>query len=133
MSAVLLAVFNDYLTADRTRLALFEDGFPTDRVELTACCEPGRAGLQPAALLHDKLTQYFGTLFEHEPTYAERIADQLDNGAATVTVHPRGAIEIQRATFILQHAGPVELAEHDCANQRFEHAAGRATVSAARA
>ena len=36
MSAVLLAVFNDYETADRVRLELFRDGFPTDRVDLTA-------------------------------------------------------------------------------------------------
>ena len=44
MSAVLLAVFNDYEAAERVRLTLFRDGFPTDRVELTATCELGRAG-----------------------------------------------------------------------------------------
>jgi len=36
MSAVLLAVFNDYETADRMRVTLVKDGFPTDRVHLTA-------------------------------------------------------------------------------------------------
>ena len=36
MSAVLLAIFPDYDVASRIRLALFEDGFPTDRIELTA-------------------------------------------------------------------------------------------------
>jgi hypothetical protein len=45
MSAVLLAVFNDYGAAERVRIDLVRDGFPTDRVEVTACCEPGRAGL----------------------------------------------------------------------------------------
>ena len=49
MSAVLLAVFNDYETADRVRLELFRDGFPTDRVDLTAVCDLGRAACQPAA------------------------------------------------------------------------------------
>jgi len=49
MSAVLLAVFNEYGVADRVRTRLVGDGFPTDRVELTASCEPGRAGLHPAA------------------------------------------------------------------------------------
>jgi hypothetical protein len=42
MSAVLLAVFNEYGVADRVRTKLVGDGFPTDRVELTASCEPGR-------------------------------------------------------------------------------------------
>ena len=36
MSAVILAVFNDYETAERVRVMLVRDGFPTDRVELTA-------------------------------------------------------------------------------------------------
>ncbi len=40
MSAVLLAVFNEYGVADRVRTRLVGDGFPTDRVELTASCEP---------------------------------------------------------------------------------------------
>ena len=48
MSAVLLAVFNNYEAADRVRLELVRDGFPTDRVELTAACEPGRAAYVPA-------------------------------------------------------------------------------------
>src|SRR5437016_5537340 len=45
MSAVLLAVFNDYETAERVRVILVRDGFPTDRVELTASCDLGRAAL----------------------------------------------------------------------------------------
>jgi hypothetical protein len=32
MSAVLLAVFNDYEAAERVRIDLVRDGFPTDRV-----------------------------------------------------------------------------------------------------
>ena len=49
MSAVILAVFSEYGAADRVRTRLVSDGFPTDRVELTASSEPGRAGLHPAA------------------------------------------------------------------------------------
>ena len=64
MSAVLLAVFNDYDAADRVRLQLVRDGFPTDRVELTASCEPGRAGLHPAEEPHDRFMQYYRTLFK---------------------------------------------------------------------
>jgi hypothetical protein len=54
MSAVLLAVFNDYDAADRVRVTLVRDGFPTDRVHLTAACELGCAGLEPASSAHAK-------------------------------------------------------------------------------
>jgi hypothetical protein len=50
MSAVLLAIFNEFKVAERVRVELVRDGFPTDRVELTAGCEPGQAGLDPADL-----------------------------------------------------------------------------------
>jgi hypothetical protein len=125
MSAVLLAVFTDHESADRVRTELVLDGFPTDRVELTACCEPGRAGCQPAASLHDKFVQYFTTLFcrEDERRCAVQLAERVDGGAATITVHPRGAIETARATEILQHAGPVEIDQHDLANLGWERAA----------
>jgi hypothetical protein len=127
MSAVLLAVFKDYPVAERVRVELVRDGFPTDRVELTACCEPGRAGCQPADSAHGKFAQYFRTLFtsQDEWRFAELLAERVDNGAATITVHPRGAIETARATEILEHAFPVEVAKHDIANHGMEHAAAR--------
>jgi hypothetical protein len=125
MSAVLLAVFNDYETAERVRVDLFRDGFPTDRVELTACCEPGRAGCQPATSLHDKFVQYFRTLFnrEDERPCAQLLADRVDQGISTITVHPRGALETARATEILQNDGALEILRHDLVNQKWEHAA----------
>jgi len=125
MSAVLLAVFNDYDAAERVRIDLFRDGFPTDRVELTACCEPGRAGCEPANSLHDKFVQYFGTLFcnENERGCATLLANRVDQGAATITVHPRGAIETTRATEILEKAAPVDILRHDLVKQKWEHAA----------
>ena len=63
MSAVLLGVYVNHDTAERVRTDLVMDGFPTDRVELTDWLEPGRAGVEPAVSLHEKLVQYFRTLF----------------------------------------------------------------------
>jgi|SRR5437016_4100785 len=125
MSAVILAVFNDYEAAERVRAMLVGDGFPTDRVELTASCELGRAGCEPADSPHDKCVQYFRTLLrrEDERHYPEMLAQRVDNGAATITVHPRGAIETQRATEILQQAQPADVVGHDLANHGWEHAA----------
>lgn len=125
MSAVLLAVFNDYEAADQARLELVRDGFPTDRVELTAAREPGRAGIEPALSLHDKFAQYFRTLLssENERDYVEVLANRVEGGAATITVHPRGWVETERATEILEHSEPVEVVRHDLANQAMEYAA----------
>jgi hypothetical protein len=125
MSAVLLAVFNDYEAADRVRVQLVRDGFPTDRVELTATCEPGRAGLHPADEPHDRFMQYYRTLFKAEADvdYVEALAGRVDCGAATVTVHPRGPIETTRATQIIESASPTEVAHRDLDNHRFERAA----------
>ncbi len=127
MSAVLLAVFNEYGVADRVRTKLVNDGFPTDRVELTSSIEPGRAGLHPAASTRDKFVQYFRTLLgqEDERPFVEALAKRVEDGAVTVAVHPRGAIETARAAEILEDEGAVEVVGHDLANQSFEHAASR--------
>jgi hypothetical protein len=127
MSAVLLAVFNDYATADHVRMALFEDGFPTDRYELTACCEPGRAAFHAGDSQHGQFVKYFRTLLtaDNESHFAEEFAGRLDGGAAAITVHPRGPVETLRATQILSQAGPMAMAEHEISHQPLEHAAAR--------
>ena len=127
MSAVLLAVFNDYETADRVRVELVRDGFPTDRVELTATCELGRAGLLPAELPHDKFMQYYRTLFKSDDDfpYVEELVERVDCGAATVAVHPRGDIEADRAAKIIQSCAPMDVAHRDLAKQGWERAASK--------
>jgi hypothetical protein len=125
MSAVLLAVFDEYGVADRVRTKLVGDGFPTDRVELTASCEPGRAGLHPATSARAKFLQYFRTLLseDDEWSYVELLAARVEDGAVTIAVHPRGAIETARAAEILETEGAVEVVGHDLENQTFEYAA----------
>jgi hypothetical protein len=125
MSAVLLAVFDDFETAERARLALFRDGFPTDRIEITARHEPGRVTSDPALPLHDRLAQYFRTLFAHADgaQHAHRLADRIEHGAATITVLPRGDIEVRRAAELLGHARPGEMLERDLQDQSWEFAA----------
>ena len=128
MSAVLLAVFNDYEAADRVRLELIRDGFPTDRVELTAACDPGRAAYVPAEAPHGKFVQYFRTLFKAagDRQYAESLAERIARGAATVAVHPRGSVETDRAAKIIDSGSPAEVAHRDLGNQGWEHAAAEA-------
>jgi hypothetical protein len=127
MSAVLLAVFNDYDAAARARIELVRDGFPTDRVELTAACEPGRAGYLPAPHPRGKFAQYFRTLLKSDSDrqHVESLAERVDGGAAAVCVHPRGRIETTRASKILERAGPAEVMHRDLHNQTLEAAAAR--------
>lgn len=127
MSAFLVAVFNDYPTAARVRTDLVIDGFPTDRVELTADCDRGRAALAPAASPHDQFAQYFRTLFTHEDEqrYPELLAACIDCGSAIIAVHPRGDVETARACQILAEAHPSEVMRHELDHQQMEFAAAR--------
>ncbi len=130
MSAVLVAAFSDHATAERVRTRLVQDGFPTDRVQLTSCQELGQVKLVPRASLGEKLTEYFGKLFqggtgtngngEHS---ARLFQNAVLEGKATIAVQPRGDIETQRALQLLNDAGPVELRGADLQNQTLEHAA----------
>ena len=128
MSAVLLAVFGHSGDAERVRTKLVSDGFPTDRVELTSSAEPGRAGVQPGSSRRGKFAGYFRTLLsqDDEREFAEALAERVEGGkAATIAVHPRGAIETARAAEILHDEGAVEVVAHDLENQSFERAASR--------
>jgi hypothetical protein len=125
MSAVMTAMFEDCDSAERVRLELLRDGFPTDRVDLTSDGDPGRAALAPARSPHERLVRYFRAIFcaDGEQSFAERLVERIEHGGAAVTVHPRGAFETARAVEIMERAHPLELARHDLANQRLEHAA----------
>lgn len=125
MSAVMTAMFSDCGAAERVLVELFRDGFPTDRVDLTSDGDPGRARLAPASSAHERFVRHFRAIFtaQDEQALAERLTDRIEHGGAAVTVHPRGALETMRAHVILVRAHPVELVEHDLANQTLEHAA----------
>jgi len=126
MAAVLIALYDDYATAERVRTELVSDGFPTDRVELTSLREPGAAGALPGASLPEKLLQYFQTLFEEaeQPRQGPQFfADRVRHGGSVITVHPRGEVENSRACEILQRSSPAELVGHGKEDQTFERAA----------
>ena len=128
MSAVILAVFGALDVSDRARLALVHDGFPTDRVELTARGEPGPAGLEPGGSQHERFSQYFHVLFagDEQPRQSERLARLvLEHGAATLAVLPRGQVEVRRAIELLSQAHPEEMLQHDLGKHALEGAASR--------
>lgn len=132
MSAVMLAVFNRFSDAAQIRTELVSDGFPTDRVELTASREKGRAGVQPAGSSQGRFLQYFSTLLDHddERAFVQQLAERVADGSiATIAVHPRGELETSRATQILENRGALQVVAHELKNQALEHAASPQTRS----
>lgn len=128
MSAVLVAVFNDHATGEGVCTRLVEDGFPTDRVELTSCQDLGQVKLVPRQGVGAKLTEYFRTLFHSGSSgsgerWVALFQRAVLDGKAAVAVQPRGDIETQRALELLNRGAPVELRGVDLQNQSLEHAA----------
>lgn len=115
MSAVLTALYHDHHTAEVVRTRLVEDGFPTDRVELTSSQELGQARLAPADSVGQKLKQYFEQLFQREggSNAAESLEHAVLRGQAVLAVHPRGETETQRALKLMDAGGPIEFRSND--------------------
>lgn len=125
MSAVLAAVYKSHEGAEEVRTRLVNDGFPTDRVELTSRKELGRAKLAPAADVEGKLTEYFQQLFPDTrgDVPVHQLQSAIQAGQAVIAVHPRGEIETDRAIRILNDGGPMQIEARDLDKQSLEHAA----------
>ena len=125
MSALVAALYKDHATANQVRTALVSEGFATDRVQLTSPREPGPAGLTPADDTTAQLRKYFEQVFP-DPAEANEVStfvEGVSHGNAAVVVHPRGDVEVERAMSILSASQPLEVREHDLANQTMERAA----------
>jgi len=125
MSAVVAGLFKDHTTAERVRTALVQEGFPTDRVELTSRREPGQPALGPSDRPAEQLEDYFGQLFPEGEAQQDirTFIDGIRQGNAVVVVQPRGDIETQRAVEILNASQPIRVREHDLDKQGLEQAA----------
>lgn len=125
MSALVAALYENHAVAEQVRTALITEGFATDRVELSSAREPGQAALAPGAARETQLREYFEQFFDRDAEAADirTFAEGVRRGQASIVVHPRGDIETRRALDILQASHPVELREHDLANQSMERAA----------
>ena len=132
MSAVLAAVYDSHQSAEQVRTLLVNDGFPTDRVELTSRQELGQAKLVPADDLEDKLTGYFQQLFPdgRGDVPVNQLQSAIRAGQAVIAVHPRGQVETDRAIQILNVAGPMQIEARDLDKQSVEHAAADQESSA---
>jgi len=126
MSALVVALFDNHAAAARVRTRLVQEGFPTDRVQLTSSDEPGQAAVVGRARdLEAQLEEYFSGLFDRmdEIPNVHFFVDGVQQGHAALTVHPRGEIETNRALEIMEEAQPLEICDHDLEQQAMERAA----------
>ena len=131
MAAVLVALYDSHPNAERARTELVKDGFPTDRVELTSASEPGTAGLIAAEGEAERFRRYFSTLLDEERHRgcAEHLARRVGEGAAVITVHPRGEQEITRAIEILDRHEPLQIDREHLDQTLLERAASPSSRS----
>ncbi len=113
MTPVMVALFDDFGTAQRARTELVGDGFPTDRVELTSRLETGQADAQPGPTYRNRIDQYFHVLFDQtgDQAVASAFAARVDAGNSAITVHPRTDYEIASARLILRRNLPTRFEE----------------------
>jgi hypothetical protein len=126
MSALVVALYDNHAAAERVRTRLVQEGFPTDRVQLTSSAEPGQAAVVgPADDLEAQLEEYFSHLFDRddERPNVHVFVDGVQQGHAALTVHPRGEVETNRALQIMEQAQPLEICDHDLEKQGMERAA----------
>lgn len=107
----MIALFPGYDLARQIATQLVADGFAADRVDVTSLQDLGRAAGMPAAEPFVKIQTYLRTLLPDldDESIVARLAEAIRDGAATVTVHPRGTVEINRARELLQKRGPLHL------------------------
>ena len=127
MATVLVAIYENFSTAENVRTELVGDGFPTDRVELTSKQEPGQASHMPGSTPVERFRKYFDTLFDQDGegivSFGDSFARHIAEGATAITVHPRGEVEIDRATQILERHRPIELERQGLDETTYERAA----------
>ena len=111
MQDIIVALYDDHVSAAAARTELVRDGFATDRVDLTSPHEHRQADKGPAPDFDTNVADYFRTLAADDASASrlQRFADAVIGGASAVTVHPRGEEEIRRAELILDRRAPRDI------------------------
>lgn len=104
----IIALYPDAARATAARTQLFHDGFAADRLDVVSWQDPGRAAVNPQRDLEDALIAHFSVLLsdEGDVMLVERLVESLREGKAALVVHPRGAVEIERANELLERFEP---------------------------
>ena len=104
----IIALYPDLTAAERARTQLFADGIAADRLDVVAWDHLGRVAREPKQTIEEDLLAYFSVVFDGDADarLVETVVDALQDGEASVIVHPRGQIEIDHARTILENNQP---------------------------
>ena len=111
MKAALLGFFGDYESAELARAQLLVSGFPIDRTTLTAVQGAGQSRIRTTPAARDKFLSTLRALFKHErnPARAERLADRVERGAATVSARAQSSAAAGRVAAVLRDCGAMDI------------------------
>lgn len=124
MRTALLGVFRDYELAALARVELLSCGFPTHRINLTAVQGPGQSRFRATPTARDQFLTSLRILFKYDDDIedAERLADRVERGAATVCVHTHSTVETKRVSAILRNFGATEIVRANSRAQIYDKA-----------
>jgi hypothetical protein len=104
----IIALYSNTERAASARTRMFTDGFAADRLDVVSWAEPGRASVGPNDHKEEDLIAHFSMLLEddRDVTLVDRLMEALREGKATLIVHPRGKVEIERAQQLIEEHQP---------------------------
>jgi hypothetical protein len=126
MRSTLLGFFSDSELAELAQAKLLIAGLPSDRITLTAMQGPGQSRMRNAPAARDKLLTSLRSMFKHDRDSgrAERLADRLERGAATVSAYANNGTEAVQIAAVLRECGAKDIIRDTMGAQGTELAVG---------
>lgn len=111
MKSGLLGIFGDYESAELARTLLLVSALPIDRIILTAVQGPGQSRIRAMPAARDKFLSSLRALFKHDRdcARAERLADRVERGAATVSAYAHNSAAAGRIAAVLRDCGATDI------------------------
>ncbi len=125
MKTGLLGIFGDYESAELARAILLVSAFPIERITLTAMQGPGQSRISPIPAARDKFLSSLRGLFKQDKdsSRAERLADRVERGAATVSAYAHNPAAAGRIATILKDCGATDVVQDTGSDQSSERTA----------
>jgi len=126
MKSALLGLFGDYESAETARAQLLVSGFPIDRITLTAVQGPGQSRIRGTPAAREGFLTSLRALFrnDRDPARAERLADRVERGAATVSARAHSSRASRQVAEIFKGCGAMDIVRDTRVSQSPERATG---------
>ena len=126
MNTTLLGLFGDYELARLARAKLLVSGFPIDRIVLAAVQGPGQSRVAAMPAARDTFLASLRALFspDGDPARAERLAERVERGAATVSACAHNSRAATRVAAVFRDCGALDVVRGTAPAQDSEQTAG---------